>query len=212
MQEHGLRGQAVLGTAIILVVASIAAVVVNRALRRLLLTLRPRVRVPSTAVLSLARLTSMVVWVCAGMLMLDVWGLSVTGLWTFLVSTVAVIGVGFLAVWTIISNATASFFITLWHPFRLGETVEILPEAFAGRVVERNLMFTVLREKQGATLQVPNNLFFQKIFRVVAHGEQYLFESLERGSVPRPGAAAPTGLTTTSAAESASAEQKAQPG
>jgi hypothetical protein len=29
-------------------------------------------------------------------------------------------------------------------------------------------MFTVLREDSGALLQVPNNLFFQKMFRV--HG------------------------------------------
>jgi len=29
-----------------------------------------------------------------------------------------------------------------------------------GRVIERNMMFTVLREDGGAALYVPNNLFF----------------------------------------------------
>jgi small-conductance mechanosensitive channel len=58
------------------------------------------------------------------------------------------------------------FFITIWRPFHLGDNVELLPENLKGRVIDRNLMFTVLSEDSGATLLVANNLFFQKIFRV----------------------------------------------
>jgi small-conductance mechanosensitive channel len=110
-------------------------------------------------------------------------GVSIGGLWAVLVSAATVIGVGFLAVWTLISNITASFFITIWRPFRLGQFVEMLPENLKGRVVDRNLMFTVLREEHGSVLQIPNNLFFQKMFRVAGEEEQYLFEFLERSSV-----------------------------
>jgi hypothetical protein len=39
-----------------------------------------------------------------------------------------VIGVGFLATWTMVSNVTASVFIGIWKPFHLDDTVEILPE------------------------------------------------------------------------------------
>ena len=61
---------------------------------------------------------------------------------------------------------TASFFLTLWRPFHLGQTIEIIPENLSGRVSDRNLMFTTLREESGSILQIPNNLFFQKPFRV----------------------------------------------
>ena len=64
------------------------------------------------------------------------------------------------------SNLTASFFLVLWRPFHVGQTVEILPENVKGRVVDRNLMFTTLSEDSGSVLQIPNSLFFQKIFRV----------------------------------------------
>ena len=111
--------------------------------------------------------------------MLNLWGVSVSGVWTLLASAIAVIGVGFLAVWTMVSNVTASFFISLWRPFRLGQTVEILPEALKGRVIDRNLMFTVLRDEGGNLLQVPNNMFFQKMFRVSDRGKPSLFECLE---------------------------------
>ena len=72
-----------------------------------------------------------------------------------------------MAVWAMISNATANLFITIWRPFQLGDTVELLPENFKGCVVVRNLMSTVLREENGARLFVPDNLFFQKIFKVL---------------------------------------------
>ena len=36
-------------------------------------------------------------------------------------------------------------------------------------MTDRNLMFTTLREESGNVLWIPNNLFFQKIFRVGGH-------------------------------------------
>ena len=122
----------------------------------------------------------MLLWVGVVFILLGFWGISVTGLWASLVSIAAVIGVGFLAVWTMISNITASLFITIWRPFHLGDTVEVLPEGLKGRAIERNLMFTVLREGEGRTLLIPNNLFFQKMFRVTTASDRYLFEALER--------------------------------
>jgi hypothetical protein len=46
-------------------------------------------------------------------------------------------------------------------------------------------MFTVLREGEQTALFIPNNLFFQKTFRVTAAGNRYLFEALERDAVRR---------------------------
>jgi small-conductance mechanosensitive channel len=122
---------------------------------------------------------------------LNLWGISVSGVWTLLASAIAVIGVGFLAVWTMVSNVTASFFISLWRPFRLGQTVEILPEALKGRVIDRNLMFTILRDEGGNLLQVPNNLFFQKMFRVSDHGKPSMFECLENERTDASGKSTP---------------------
>jgi small-conductance mechanosensitive channel len=101
---------------------------------------------------------------------LNIWGIGIGGVWAFLASAIAVVGVGFLAVWAMVSNVTAAVFLAVWRPFQLGQTVEILPEALRGRVVDRNMMFTVLREDAGSVLNVPNNLFFQRIFRVTSGG------------------------------------------
>ena len=63
----------------------------------------------------------------------------------------------------------------------------MLPENVKGRVIDRNLMFTALREESGSVIQIPNNLFFQKMFRVVG-AEQSAFELLERKETVSAGA------------------------
>ena len=153
----------------LVVAALVVVVLVNRFLTRLLTPAAARVGLHTEGIASLARIVTITLWTVALLLLLDLWGVSVGGLWTVMVSVATIIGVGFLATWAMVSNVTASVFLSIWHPFHLGDTVELLPESLKGRAVDRNLMFTMLREEGGSVLQIPNNLFFQKIFRVSAN-------------------------------------------
>jgi small-conductance mechanosensitive channel len=82
-------------------------------------------------------------------------------LWKYLSAVLAVIGVGFVAQWSFLSNVLAGFIILIWRPFRLGDRVELPPNGPAGRVEDINTMFTVLRADDGSRIVVPNNLFLQ---------------------------------------------------
>ncbi len=157
-----------LSTIAIPALATAAVIVLNRVLGRLQQDPGPRIPLTPHAVQITARVLAALLWTCAGFMLLSAWGVGVGGLWTVLVSIITAVGVGFLAVWTMISNITASLFITIWRPFHFGETIEILPEGLRGRVTDRNLMFTTMREAEGTILHIPNNFFFQKMFRVDA--------------------------------------------
>jgi small-conductance mechanosensitive channel len=174
-----IRPETVAGTVGLLIVGGAAILLISRVLRTVLRRVDSRLHLPYDTMLLVMRFVAGALWIVLALVILEFWGVSVAGLWTFLVSVGALIGVGFLATWAMVSNATATLFITIWRPFRLGQDVEMLPENLKGRVIDRNLMFTALREQNGTILQIPNNLFFQKMFRVTA-GEQYLFEFLER--------------------------------
>jgi len=174
-------------TIALLIAASRVSLLVTRLVRHWLERVQARLHLPYASVLTITRAISGALWVVTAMLVLDLWGVGLGGLWALLVSAAAVIGVGFLATWAMVSNFTASFFIALWRPFRLGDTVELLPESLKGRVIDRNLMFTVLREDSGSVIQIPNNLFFQKMFRVSGRDDQSLFESLEAKANTQPG-------------------------
>jgi small-conductance mechanosensitive channel len=182
LQSSSIDLPTVLSTVALLLAASVAISLLRRLPRQLTWRADRGHYLPYDSLLTITRIVSGGVWAVTLLLILGLWGVSVSGLWTLLISVIAVIGVSFHAVWTIVSNMTASFFITVWRPFLLGQTVEILPENLKGRVIDRNLMFTAMRDASGNVLQVPNNLFFQKIFRVADSRKKSLFEILESES------------------------------
>jgi small-conductance mechanosensitive channel len=178
--QHHIDAVTVVDTVAILVLASIIILVLSRLLWRWLTFLQARLHVTDETNLIISRSVTAALWILTVFMILNLWGVGLGGVWALLVSVVAVVGVGFLATWTMISNFTANFFLMLWRPFRFGDTVEILPENLKGRVTDRNLMFTTLHEESGNVLWIPNNLFFQKIFRVGDHAAVAMAKLPER--------------------------------
>jgi small-conductance mechanosensitive channel len=179
LDRHNISVMAVLATVGLVVGAFALSYLLKRPLQDSLRQLASRLRLPYETVLTTTRLLIGTLWLVVAMLVLEIWGISVGGLWTLLVSAATIVGVGFLATWTMVSNITASFFIALWRPFHLGDDIEIVPENLRGRVIDSNLMFVVVRENGGAVIQIPNNLFFQKMFRVIGSSNKTLFEEYE---------------------------------
>ncbi len=169
MKDYHIQMSTILATIELLVGALVVVIVLNRIIRHWLYPAGMRVGLPSDIMVSIGRAVSYLLWFVTLMLALELWGFSASGLWTLLAGVATIIGVGFLATWAMISTVTASLLLAVWRPFHLGDTVELLPENLKGRAITVNLMFTVLHEDEGSVLQVPNNLFFQKIFRVGGH-------------------------------------------
>lgn len=151
---------------VLLVVAALAIPAVRSLLLRSTSSFHRRLHLSERAFPAIARVVSAVLWGAVLLFLLNLWGISVDGLWTFLVSLATLIGVGFLATWAMVSNVTAQFLLRAARPFHIGDEVSLLPEGLKGRINEQGLMFTELHEEDGTKLYIPNNLFFQKIFRV----------------------------------------------
>jgi small-conductance mechanosensitive channel len=166
LQQHGVSLAPLVMTAALLTGASVFISLLKQLLREWLRKLEARSRLSYETSLTISRGFNGALWLIVVALILEVWGVGLGGVWTVLVSVTTVIGVGFLATWTMVSNVTASFFIAIWKPFHLGDTVEVLPENLKGQVADSNLMFVTVREDSGSLIQIPNNLFFQKMFRV----------------------------------------------
>jgi small-conductance mechanosensitive channel len=166
LNQHNINAVKTIGTVATILLASIVIPRLSRSLKQSLIHLQSRLNLSDKTNFTINRVIIAVLWTLTVFIVLDVWGVGLGGVWALLVGTITIIGVGFIATWAMTSNLTASFFLVLWRPFHVGQTVEILPENLKGRVVDRNLMFTTLSEDSGSVLQIPNSLFFQKIFRV----------------------------------------------
>jgi small-conductance mechanosensitive channel len=166
LNQYNINAVNAIGTIAVLFLASIIIPMLCRFLRQRLIYFQSRLNLTDDTNFIINRVITAVLWTITVFIVLNVWGIGLGGVWAILVSAITIVGVGFIATWAIISNFTASFFLVLWRPFQVGQTLEIFPENLKGRVVYRNLMFTTLSEESGSMLQIPNNLFFQKVFRV----------------------------------------------
>lgn len=86
-------------------------------------------------------------------------------------SIIALIGVGFVAVWSTLSNMLCTLLLLTVRPFRIGDEVELTPENLKGKVIDLNLFFTTLLTDDGRHVQIPNNFFFQRAI-VCRRGEK----------------------------------------
>lgn len=106
------------------------------------------------------------------LLILQQIGFSIASIWTVISAMVAMIAIGFVAVWSVLSNILCTLMLLIFRPFRVGDEVEIVDPAMtaglSGVVRNINLMFTTLRTSNDGEVidtQIPNNLFFQKLVR-----------------------------------------------
>ena len=94
-------------------------------------------------------------------------------LWVALTGILGLVAIGFVALWSILSNVVAGAFLMIFRPFVVGDRVEILPDEFSGEVIDITAMFVVLAEEEGHLLHVPNSMVFQKAIRRV-RGERHV--------------------------------------
>lgn len=130
------------------------------------------------------------------LLMLGFFGVSVTALWAAFSGVAALIAVGFVAMWSVLSNVSCSILLVVFAPFRIGDTIEIqdptVTVIIRGRVIGMNMMFTTLKaidedgNETDQLLRIPNTAFFQRYTRIlpgrgVTSLQKYLADQHQQG-------------------------------
>lgn len=127
---------------------------------------------------TLHRITRWLLILIVLLLILGTFGVSVTSFWAALSGVLVLVAVGFVAVWSVLSNVLCSILLVIFSPFRIGDEIEIQDTSstltLRGKVVAINMFFTTLESdehvadgeaQEKVIVQVPNNLFFQKFVR-----------------------------------------------
>ncbi len=154
-------------------VVVLAAFVLSRILRRLIDKLRDSQNLSVTMANRLQTVRQRVIVLATLLVLMLALGIF-DNAWAFISAGMAAVALGFVAAWSILSNATAALLIMTFRPFRMGDSLELLDPNGApmgGRVLDMNLMFTTLGRPPEAgdtntdtrVLRVPNNLFFQRV-------------------------------------------------
>lgn len=130
---------------------------------------------PAGLLITGRRISALLIYSAALLLILERLGVEGRVLWTAFTGFAAVGAVAFFAAWSVLSNLFCTMLIFATRPFRVHDTVEILESGdkpgMKGRVRDINLVYTTLEELlpdghlSGSVLQVPNNMFFQRVVR-----------------------------------------------
>ncbi len=100
-------------------------------------------------------------------LLIVIWGLDMKNLWVTLTSILGLIAIAFFAIWSLIGNILAGMIIFFTSPFKVNDTIEVLPDGIKGKVLAINAFYTLLGDEKGNYINVPNSLFFQKYIKLI---------------------------------------------
>lgn len=101
----------------------------------------------------------------AALLILGLWGFQLGTLLAVLGTVLGLVAIGFVAVWSVLSNFLCTFVLIAFKPFSVGDEIDLPADNVKGRVVDLSLIFTTLEVGPGETVLVPNNTYFQRVFR-----------------------------------------------
>ena len=144
---------------------AVGAMLLNLILGRAMLLLARRMHLTETDILPFRRILGWVLRILALILILGVFGFQLGGIWAIISTILGLIAIGFVAVWSLLSHTSSTLLILFLRPFQVGDDIEFAGEPVKGRVIDLNFFFTTLLDHDGAVLQIPNNLFFQKSLR-----------------------------------------------
>ncbi len=158
-----------LNTVALVALAVLLAWLVRRLVRSLAERVRVRYQLSDKMMAVPLRVVGTFVNVAALFAILQIFGVSGAVLWTAFTGFAAVGAVAFFAAWSVLSNLFCTVLIVVMRPFRLHDRIELLENGekpgLKGHVIDINMVYTTLLEEGGTTLQVPNNLFFQRTTR-----------------------------------------------
>lgn len=109
-------------------------------------------------------LNYLIIYFIAFTILSIIWGVDLRDFVVFISSILAVLGVAFVAQWSILSNLTASVILFFSHPLRLGDRIRVLDKDFdwTGEVEDITAFYLFMKTDEGRKITIPTNLVIQK--------------------------------------------------
>lgn len=148
-----------------LIVATVfATLLARRIYKRYIANAAPRRNFDERQINALSKLGQGILFLSAIAVISYIMGFGIQGIVVATSSLFALIGVAFFAVWSLLSNITASIIIYFTFPFRIGDHVLIENEpSFSGILKDITLFYLRIQNEDGDIISIPANVAMQKI-------------------------------------------------
>ncbi|MDA9774128.1 mechanosensitive ion channel [Saprospiraceae bacterium] len=101
--------------------------------------------------------------------LLLIWAIAPTKLAGYIVSLFTVLGIAFLAQWSILSNITSTLIIFFNHQVNIGDSIVILDKDYPveGIVSDIGIFFIIIKLNDNEYVSLPSNVFMQKLIKKI---------------------------------------------
>jgi small-conductance mechanosensitive channel len=97
-----------------------------------------------------------------------IWNIDRSQLMVFITSTITLVGVGFIAQWSILSNVTSSLILFFNHPMKLGQEISILDKEYDihGTLIDISFFFMYIKTDEKEIITIPNSVVLSKVIKI----------------------------------------------
>jgi small-conductance mechanosensitive channel len=97
-----------------------------------------------------------------------IWNIDRSQLMVFITSTITLVGVGFIAQWSILANVTSSLILFFNHPMKLGQEIQVLDKEYDinGTLIDISFFFLYIKTEEGETITIPNSVVLNKVIKI----------------------------------------------
>ncbi|MDF1699234.1 MAG: mechanosensitive ion channel [Saprospiraceae bacterium] len=154
------------------IIETIVVIVTSIGLRFLVTNLLTRIAVSfdfeSRRRKMISKVINLSLYVLVILILLGIWGVDKNRVAIYLSSTLAILGVAFVAQWSHLSNITASVILYFSHPVKIGDSITIKDKDLPvdGRISDIGLFFVTIKTEQGEKIMISSTLFLQKIVQI----------------------------------------------
>lgn len=117
------------------------------------------------------KIVSLLVYLVLFVVLFLIWGIAPSQLVGYLASLFTVIGIAFLAQWSIVSNITSTLIIFFNHQVNIGDRIVILDKDFnvEGKISDIGIFFIIIKVAENEYVSMPSNVFMQKMVKKIQH-------------------------------------------
>lgn len=97
-----------------------------------------------------------------------IWNIDRSQLMVFITSTLTLVGVGFIAQWSILANVTSSLILFFNHPMKLGQEIQILDKEYdiSGTLIDISFFFLYIKTQDEEIITIPNTVVLSKTIKI----------------------------------------------
>ncbi len=112
----------------------------------------------------ISKIINLLIFLVGIILLTAIWGVDSQQVTLYITSALTILGVGFFAQWSILSNLTSSMILFFNHPVHIGGRIKILDKDYPieGVVENISLFFMYIRTENNGLVTIPNTIVLQK--------------------------------------------------